>query len=108
MSYGVLLCCAEMGNGHKLCILRGLQMGLSLEGDPVKNETDCPLLTDTVFTVKSSAVLKGVSILHECGSYCMFLIQTCSTIVERLSRKLHFQHDWCGNDLYHLNIYCII
>ena len=76
MSYGVLLCCAKMGNGHKLCILRGLQMVLSLEGDPVKNETDCPLMisTDTVFTVKSSAVLKAVSILHECGSSCKFSI----------------------------------
>ena len=87
-------------------------MVLSLEGDPVKNETDCPLiiLSDTVFTVKSSAVMKAVSILHECGSSCKFSIQSCSTIVEReerLSHKLHFQHDWCGNDLYHLNIYCI-
>ena len=51
-------------------------MVLSLEGDPVKNETDCPLMisTDTVFTVKSSAVLKAVSILHECGSSCKFSI----------------------------------
>ena len=73
MSYGVLLCCAKMGNGHKLCILRGLQMVLSLEGDPVKNETDCPLMI-SVFTVKSSAVLKAVSILHECGSSCKFSI----------------------------------
>ena len=34
-------------------------------------------------------------------------IQSCSTIVEReecFSLKLHFQHDWCGNDLYHLII----
>ena len=56
--------------------VRGLQMVLSLEGDPVKNETDCPLMisTDTVFTVKSSAVLKAVSILHECGSSCKFSI----------------------------------
>ena len=75
-------------------------MVLSLKGDPVKNETDSPLmiLTDTVFTAKSSAVLKAVSILHECGSSCKFSIQSCSTIVEqeeRLSSKPHFQHDWC-------------
>ena len=41
-------------------------MVLSMEGDPVKNET--------VFTVKSSAVLKAVSILHECGSSRKFSI----------------------------------
>ena len=51
MSYGVLLCCAKIGNSH---ILRVLQMVLSLEGDPINNEIISfkYVITEKTFTSK--------------------------------------------------------
>lgn len=77
----------------------------------ILNDLDCPLLmlTRTIFTVKSSAILNAVSVVHECGSTCKFVIKQWPGRIEReqyLSSRIEYEHDY-GNSLYYLNVYCM-
>ena len=42
------------------------------DGQPLVNSFDCPLyyLSRKLFTVDSSAIVRAVSMVHECGSSC--------------------------------------
>ena len=64
MKYGSLLVCCKTESGNALCIARGLKFLFSQEGDPIMNELGCSslVLTRTVFAIKSSAILKAVSV----------------------------------------------
>lgn len=113
IKYGLLLLCCKTSNGSKLCVMRGLESILSLHGAPIMNELECPLLTLThsVFTVKSSAILKAVSVVHACGNSCQFVMKQRTRRIERedlhLSSRLEYDHDYAGNYMYYLNVYCM-
>ena len=72
MKYGILLECCKTTDGRCVCILRGLEAMVSPLGTAVTNEYDCPLLmlSNTVFTVKATEVLKDISVVHECTESC--------------------------------------
>ena len=82
---------------------------MDLNGEPLTNEYNCPLLslTSRVFPLSCECVKKAVSIIHECNT-CTFVECRSSQRVEREDievDKLTFQHDWT-NPFYCLNIYC--
>ena len=82
---------------------------VSLDGNPITNEYNCPLLilSHVIFITKSSEIVKSVSVVHECGDTCKFVNKETPRNVERedisLSR-LEYEHDFCTN---FLNIFCI-
>lgn len=106
------MACCESRDGSKLCVIRGLESHVSPQGDPIVNELDCPslMLTHTVFTAKSSCILKSVSVIHECGTTCKFTSAQFPRVIEReqlhLSARLEFIHD-CRNYAYYLNVFCM-
>ena len=79
---------------------------------PATDELGCPLLylTDTIFIVKTSAVLNAVSVVHKCESSCQFVSRLCPRNVEReniSTYRLEYEHDYCGNYNYCLNVFCM-
>ena len=105
--YGILLSCLEGARGETFCVAR-LFTSLS-----ITNEYDCPILTisDSLILIPSIKVLRSVSILHLCNSDCIFLSDSsCTRSIERQLvnvSSLSFKHNF-SNDLYFLNIYCMI
>ena len=92
------------------CLVRELET-IDLNGEPVTNDYNCPLLslTPRVVTINSHHVEKAVSIIHECNASCIFVECPSTHRVEREDievEKLTFQHDWT-NSFYCLNIYCM-
>ncbi len=94
--------------GGSYCLIRGFQPLQTI------NMFDCPQLTLSriVFSAPSSHVEKAVSIVHECGVTCKCIHKTVRSNVERetvtsSSTKLEFEHVFCGNSQFYLNIYCI-
>ena len=57
-----------------MCVVRGLQC-LESAGIQITNDIDCPLLllSKTVFTTRSTSILRAVSIVHECSGTCVFV-----------------------------------
>jgi len=81
-------------------------------GIPILNEFDCPLfsLTNLFRCVVSNSILQSVSIIHECTSSCMLKRVNTASQVERevvVEQKLQFEHDYCNNNLYSCNMYCL-
>ena len=112
MKYGFLLACCKTTDGRCVCILRGLEAMVSPLGTAVTNEYDCPLLmlSNTVFTVKATEVLKDVSVVHECTESCQFVERAVPRNVEREDvsvSRLEFEHDFDSNIMYCLNIFCM-
>ena len=107
--------CCKTESGNALCIARGLKFLFSQEGDPIMNELGCPslVLTRTVFAIKSSAILKAVSVIHECSARgsCKFAMRRFPRNIERsqlyLSPRMEYEHDYCRNHVYYLNVYCM-
>ena len=91
----------KSADGRSACVIRGLEAIVSPYGIPITNEYDCPLLSlsHIIFTTKTSEVLKGVSVIHQCTETCQFIDKECGRNVERedicLSR-LEYQHDFSG------------
>ncbi len=107
MECGLLLAVLKTDRGN-FSLIRGF---LSLQS---VNEFDCPQLelSDVFFTVPSSTILKSVSIIHECQSTCKFSFKAAKSTIERetvISNtiKLEYEHDYCANRFYYMNIYCI-
>ena len=102
MRYGALLTCFKTSDGGCICIVRGLDTLVSSDGNPINNEYDCPLLilSNVIFTVKSSEIVRSVSVVHECSETCKFVNKETPRNVERedisLSR-LEYEHDFCTN-----------
>ena len=81
-------------------------------GMPITNEYDCPLLmlSNVVFTVKTTEILRDIFVVHECTESCQFVEKAVSQNVEREDVsvcRLEFQHDFDSNIMYCLNIYCM-
>ena len=94
MRYGVLLVCCKTSHGSQICVLCGLEPALTLQGDSINNELDCPLLmlTNAVFTAKSSMIM-GV---HERGNSCKYVNKESSKRIERELQdfsRLEYEHD---------------
>lgn len=106
MNYGLLLVCVETSSGSKLCLVRGLESLTLPSGTPIYNELECPLLmlTHTIFTAKSSAILNAVSVIHECDNLCKFTMKQWPRTIEReqlcLSSRLEYEHNYTGNYMY--------
>ena len=109
VQYGVLLLCAAKG-GSWFCLVQEFEE-MQVDGIPITNDYDCPLLnlTSCVRSITPLAIARSVSIVHECTNSCSFVqcqtrqrVERCSVLVH----KLAFQHDF-SNTLYGLNIYCM-
>ena len=110
--YGILLACCKAVDGRAACIVRALEEVQTPLGVPIMNEFDCPLLslTHTIFTVKSLEIVKAVSVIHECTESCQFIDKESARSVEREDvtfSRIEFQHDFIGNNMFCLNVYCI-
>lgn len=84
---------------------------MSPHGNQIMNEYDCPLLylSHTIFTTKTSEILKAVSVIYECTETCQFVNKETPRSVDRdvsLSR-LEYEHDFTGNFMYCLKITCM-
>ena len=108
MNYGLLLASLKPLNEESICLVRGLH-----STDAV-NAIGCPMLklTDVIFSVASSHIVKSVSVLHECGPSCKFIQKWTERTVEReklslCNSKLEYEHDFCHNKDYYINVYCI-
>lgn len=85
---------------------------LSPLGEEITNEIDCPLLSlsNVVFATRSSFVMKAVSVVHECTDTCQFKNKEVPRNIERepvSTSRTEFEHDFIGNSMYCLNIYCM-
>ena len=95
-----------------MCLVRELESLTTPLGDVLTNELDCPLycLSRTIFTTAASTVIKAVSMAHECTETCHFDTTEVPRNVERESfsaSRLEYIHDFTGNLMYCLNVYCI-
>ena len=113
MKYGILLACCKKPDGCCVCLVRGFECYTSPLGDPILNELECPLLTltRTIFAVKTKAVKRAVSIVHECTTTCQFVTKMCPRKIEReqvLFSRLEYEHDYAQNYMYCLNIYAML
>ncbi len=93
-----------------VCLVQMLE-AVEVNGQPLQNECDCPLLTlsSTINAVSPSDILTEVSIIHECNDSCKFVEDGATIQVERetiQSKRLAYVHDW-SNQWYCLNIYCM-
>ena len=84
---------------------------MDVNGEPIQNEFDCPLLsfTNLIYCIPSNFVKHSVSVVHECSHTCMYISALTSKKVEHEGvdvSELVFTHDW-SNNLYCLNIYCM-
>ncbi len=107
--YGLRLACFKTVDGRTFCILRGLQSPL---GEDITNDIDCPLLSlsNVVFATRSSSVMKAVSVVHDCSDTCQFKNKEVPRNIERKpvsTSRTEFEHDFIGNSMYCLNIYCM-
>jgi len=101
--------CISKGQSH-FCLVREME-AMDLNGEPLTNDYNCPLLslTPRVVSISSDSVKKAVSIIHECNTSCVFVECQSTCRVEREDieiDKLTFRHDWT-NLFYCLNIYCM-
>ena len=96
-----------------MCVVRGLESLASPLGGPITNEFDCPLflLSRILFTVRATDILQAVSMVHECTRTCQFTTMAVPRMVERelhsATARTEFKHDYAGNMMYCLNLYCI-
>ena len=95
--YGELLLCMQSGR-NKLCLVRPFQQVLSADGQPMKNEFECPLLLleDKIIVIPVHSVFFPVSVVHECGHTCVFSVQHSKRRIERetvASDSLQYVHD---------------
>ena len=69
MKYSILLACCKTSDERCVCILRAWKPWCIHCGTAVTNDYDCPLLmlSNVVFTVKATDVLKDV---HKCTESC--------------------------------------
>lgn len=112
MKYGQLMTCFRTIDGRMACLIRGLEAMVSPLGPPILNEFDCPLLSlsHTIFTVNSTGIKKAVSVVHNCTDTCRFIDVNCFRHVEREDvtiKRLEYKHDYSGNLMFCLNIYCM-
>ena len=81
-----------------VCLVQMLE-AVEVNGQPLQNECDCPLLTllSTINAVSPSDILTEVSIIHECNDSCKFVEDGATIQVERetiQSKRLAYVHDW--------------
>ena len=81
------------------------------DGQPLLNPFDCPLynLSRTIFSVDSSAIVRPVSMVHECGSSCKLDNAEFAQNIEReqmVTTQCIFRHDWTVTTFCY-NVYCI-
>ena len=93
----------------RLCIIQKFEM-MELDGNPIQNSYDCPLLTllPTLHFVSTAHVHSAVSIVHECTEACTFVELPSTHSVERedvSTTNLVYQHDF---DSHLMCIVCII
>ena len=82
------------------------------DGQPLVNSFDCPLyyLSRKLFTVDSSAIVRTVSMVHECGSSCKLQdAELHQNVVreEMATTQCVLKHDWTL-PLFCYNVYCIL
>ena len=113
-SFGILLFCFRaIDTNLYLCVIQQLEQQLSLNGDEILSEFDCPVLelTDQIILVQPTSILGPVSIVHLCTDTCKIVHEAPTRLYERGSialstRQLVFKHDFT-NRLYCANIiYC--
>ena len=105
---GVILCCIE-SNSRCYVIVRHLEP-LMAGTEPICNDFDCPLysLTSILRSIPSAAIIRPVSVVHQCTSTCSLQNKDVSMTLERQvasQKTLCFSHDW-RNTLYCYNVYC--
>ncbi len=95
-----------------MCLVQKFE-GIVLNGQPIVNEYDCPLLTltDTITGVYPVDILLETSIVHECTATCEFVSNGPLNVlqVERETiptNRFVYMHDWT-NKLYCFNVYCM-
>ena len=84
----------------------------SPSGELLTNEIDRPLmmLSNLILAVRSSSILKAVSMVHECSNTCQFVTVPFPSNIERervSMSRLQYKHDYSENNMYCLNIYCM-
>lgn len=112
IKYGILVACFKGADGHPACLIRGLENMRSPLGEPILDESDCPLLclTRTIFTTLTKNIRRAVSIVHQCTSSCQFVVKGWPRALERetvCSSRMEYEHDFTNNFMYSLNIYCM-
>ena len=79
------------------------------DGQPLLNPFDCSLynLSRTIFSVDSSAIVRPVSMVHECGSSCKLDNAEFVQNIEREQIITTFRHVWTVTKFCY-NVYCIV
>ena len=109
---GLLLSCFSVSSTPplNLCVLQKLAPLVSAVEEQCLNDFDCPILnlTNDLYLLPVSYVIKPISIAHCCTQSCIFVDNVSFSRVEReqiTSSKLVFLHDLC-NTKFCYNIFC--
>lgn len=95
---------------QRYCIVQELET-VSVNGEPILNQFDCPLLTLSTdfYAVHPDSIITSISVIHECTTSCTFKQNSSSSRIEReliSQNSLVYEHDWSHN-IYCLNLFCI-
>ena len=109
MEVGILVSCFE-SNSTRYCVVQHMDREMA-SGQPSHNEFDCPLLTLTkvLRVLSSTAIVRAISVVHQCTSTCVVDSVHIATRMERrgvTENTLRLKHDW-SNTMYCYNAYCI-
>ena len=79
------------------------------DGQPLLNPFDCPLYNSsrTIFSVDSSAIVRPVSMVHECVSSCKLDFVQNIEREQMVTTQCIFRHDWSVTTFCY-NVYCIV
>lgn len=109
--YGLLLATFKTVNGVAVCFIHGFHLFQSIDGQPVLNQYDCPILelSKMVFCTSSTNISRSVSLVHECTDSCGFKNIGQSWTLERESTErcaLVYFHVW-NNAMFFNNVYLV-
>ena len=108
---GVLIACVRVTeSNHEMCVIRKLDTLLTPHGEPLLSDLECPLLqlSNDLFGVAPSSILKPISVVHACNESCRIIAGPTEHELERetvgTSRLVH-SHDF-SNTLFLYNVFC--
>ena len=104
-------CYKMLDNDFCFCIIQSFDKLISLNGEEIINEFDCPLmeLQDKFIMIIPSTIDHIINIAHECTESCTFRTHALCHTIERqdvLQNALTFAHD-LKNNIYSLNIFAM-
>ena len=91
-------CFSHVDSRNHFCLVRHLDELKDVNGEPIVNEFECPLLQlkPDLYLIPTTSIISPISIVHSCDSSCTFINSTTERHIEREPvdiQKLTFCHN---------------